>query len=131
VRILMKFLVWSLSEPFITLICPKNSEKSLKIFLSTLLYEMFPLCVSNGHSVKQLTSHFTIPNIQHWKLHEIEVKINKITINYHKICWFHLKSHFRSLTRGFYFLLSVANITMTPLKHKKSSGNEGKYLLEK
>jgi hypothetical protein len=27
----------------LTLICPKNSEKSLKIFLSTILYEMFPL----------------------------------------------------------------------------------------
>jgi hypothetical protein len=80
--------------------------------------------VSNGHSVKQLTSHFTIPNIQHWDLHEIEVKINKITIKYHKI--------FDTIWNPIFIVwLSVLNKTMTPSKHKKSSGNQGKYLLEK
>jgi hypothetical protein len=39
----MKFLVWRLSGPFKTMFRPKNVKKLLKIFLTTLLYEMFPL----------------------------------------------------------------------------------------
>jgi hypothetical protein len=43
IGILMKFLVWRLSGPFKTILRPEKSKKLLKIFLSTILYEMFPL----------------------------------------------------------------------------------------
>ncbi len=43
---LSKFWAWGFSRPSKTLFWPKNSKRSPKIFLSALLYEMFPLCVA-------------------------------------------------------------------------------------
>jgi hypothetical protein len=57
-QIWLNFLVWSLSGTFRILFWLKNSKKSPKIFLSALLYEMFPLCAmeSKNYNVKNLSN---------------------------------------------------------------------------
>ncbi len=47
----------------------KNSKKSPKIFLSALLYEMFPLCTNNLH-LKKISSESDFPIKNYWILTE-------------------------------------------------------------